>query len=191
MGLKKCGLFHPSTHVYDLITEKITASWKQHLKIPLGLCVRSISVSVFLLYVGKTSDRIEWHDVGGQDTPCLGALFKVICTPLNKHTHSCTRTFLLQEGVAIGVERRSSVPPNHNASLRLSGSLRTYSERWWITSPHTHSLWLIRESWQELLQVIWHKAIIFIQSCVTCRTFIKIFSQRSTENAKWRNPEHP
>lgn len=59
--------------------------------------------------------------MGGQDTPCLRVLFEVLCTLVN--------TFLLQEGVAIVVERRSSVLPNHNASLCLSMSLGTYSNK--------------------------------------------------------------
>ncbi len=97
-----------------------------------------------------------------------------------KHTHTHTFTCLCYSGnVAIVVDRRSSVPPNHTASFRLSGSLGTYS-KWWLThtDTHTHSDSLESLGWG-CFEVTRHKDIILIQSWVNCRTFTRIFPQGS------------
>ena len=121
------------------------ALW-QHIKIRRALCVTSISLIVPLLYSGKGSNT--YHAVGGQLIPCLGAWLKVVHTPISTHLY----LFLLAVKMLLVVEGRSSVPPYHHASFRLSGSLGTYSNKLWLTHRDTHSLWLIRKSWRGLLQ---------------------------------------
>lgn len=98
-----------------------------------------------MLWVDKTYPALD-----------LDSWLEVMCTLVKTHTHTHTHPFsclCCSESVAVEVERRSSVPPNHNASFHLSGSLGTYSNKWWLTHTHTHTLWLwlIRESWLGLL----------------------------------------
>lgn len=104
--------------------------WKQELKIPRALCVRSIILSVLLLYTGKTSNLIKELGVGGQDISCLRAWLKVL-------SGGQIHLYFFVSGKVI--ERRSSVPSNHNASF--PSVLSIYSNKWWFTN--THSLWLI------------------------------------------------
>ncbi len=69
---------------------------------------------------------------------------------------------------------RSSVPPNHNSFFRLSRSLGTYSNKWWLTHTHRHTN-TDSDSLDSLgwgcFEVTWHKAIILTQSWVNHWTF--------------------
>lgn len=102
----------------------------------------------------KTNSLIKFCTAGAQNISCLKASLKVPCTFANVRTNLDILTFVLQEGSCIEAERRrSSVPPDHNASFRLSVSLGTYLNKRWLTSSYTLHLSPTEssESWQGLL----------------------------------------
>lgn len=91
-------------------------------------------------WTDKTNSLMKLCTVGAQHISCLKASLKVSCTFVNMHTNMNKLMFLLQESACIEAERRSSVPPNHNASFHLSVSLGTCLNKRWLTFSYTHTI---------------------------------------------------
>lgn len=159
---------------------KIAEKPKAAAKLLGALCVNCVCLNISLVYTGKTSSAPKCRAVSEQDLPQTGARkLKVLCT---QDTLTYTLTFLQQESVAIQWWRGGQV------CLPITMPLSVCLGLWVLiqicgdshTETHTHSLWLIRESWQGLLwSYTTRRYIILLRSWVNCWTFSRIFPEGS------------